>query len=597
MIPKNFNRVLLDNFRQYADEPAMMSKERQSYRAITYGSLAEICQAIALSLMKMGFRRGERVAVYARNSPHWAQADLGSLLAGFITSAIYASALPDEAAYIINDLEASIIFAEGASQLETLLNVRKDIPSVRQVFVFDDSIEIDDPWVRPFSSLFSNGSPDDVGLRQLAHIADVTEGESPMCIIYTSGTTGRPKGVVLTHNNYVKTIESIQKHIGNTDRLKRNLSFLPLAHAFERFAGHYLVLYMGRCIAYVEDFETIMQNFAETKPNFVVAVPRFFESVHERIMEGVRTASPVKKVLFQWALTVGYEASHCQQNRITWSPKLRLQHKLADFLVYRKVRQAFGGEIEFFVSGGAPLGKELSEFFHAMGILILEGWGATEATTPSTLNKPDEFQFGSVGKPLPQVQVRVGSDGELEVKGPNVFKEYWHDSEETAATFTPDGFYRTGDIGIIDEDGWVTIIDRKKQLIITSGGKNIAPAPIEMRLSGSRHVDMAYVHGDGRSYLTALLVLSRPAVNETAEQLRIVTRQWEELVHHPQIAETVRTELDIINAELPRYMQIKDFRLLAEPFSIESGEMTHTMKLKRKVIREKYKTLIDSMYE
>ncbi len=597
MAPKNFNQVLLNNFSGYADLPAMMFKEEGSCRTITYQALEDICLHVAAGLMEMGLHRGDRIAVFSRNGPRWAHADLGSILAGAVTSAIYASAIPDETEFIIQDLEAKFIFAEGPSQVEKLLLMRENIPSVKKVIVFDETFEHDDPWIVPFSSLLATGEPSPESIAKIREIAEVTEGEDNMCIIYTSGTTGKPKGVVLTHNNYVNTIEIILEHVFDTDKLKRNLSFLPLAHAFERFAGHYLILYMGRCIAYAESLETIMENFKEMKPNLFVAVPRFFEYVHGRIIEGVQSASPVRRKIFHWALSVGQEVSRHKTEGRPLNPGLQIRYKLADFLVFKKVRGAFGGEVEFFVSGGAPLSKELSEFFHAMGILLLDGWGATEATTPSTLNTPNEYRFGTVGKPLPRVQVRVGPDGELEVKGPNVFKEYWKNSEETNDTFTPDGFYRTGDIGVIDEDGWISIIDRKKQLIITSGGKNIAPAPIEILLSSDRYIEMAYVHGDSRHYLTALLVLNRHAVQETAQKHGVENLSWADLINHPLIIEEVQKEVDHANEQLGRHMQVKDFRVLPEPFSIEGGEMTHTMKLKRKIVEEKNRDLLNSMYE
>ena len=276
---------------------------------------------------------------------------------------------------------------------------------------------------------------------------------------------------------------------------------------------------------------------------------------------------------------------------------LNILHCLADALLFKKVKDIFGGELVFSVSGGAPLSKEVAEFFAAMDILILEGWGATEATTPSTLNSPHDYRFGTVGKLLPHVEVRVAEDGELEVKGPNIFKEYWRNREETKATFTPDGFYRTGDIGEIDEEGRVTITDRKKELIITSGGKNIASAPIVHLLSSGRYIDMAYVHGDRRNYLTALLVLDQNAVQAMAEYRGIKDDlSWPELINHPLVVERIQKEVDAANEHLSRYMQIKYYRILSAPFSIEGGEMTPTMKLKKRVIEDKYKDLFDSMY-
>jgi len=593
---KNFNQVLLNSFSRYVENPALMFKSGGSYRTMSYGEFGDICFRVASGLMKRGIEPGDRIAIFSQNRPEWAEADTGALLAGAINSAIYASSLPEEAAFIIQNLEATFLFVEDNFQLEKILAIREKISSVKSVFVFTEPFSRSNPsWVFPFSELLQEeASPALVA--KIHELAEHITGEDTMCIIYTSGTTGNPKGVVLTHNNYIRTIEMLVQHVRDISKLKRNISFLPLAHAFERFAGYYLVLSIGSCIAYAESLETLMQNFREVKPNLFVAVPRVFEKMHARITQGVRSASPVKKAIFYWALGIGKKAGRYKMlgQPLPWH--LKISYRLADALLFKKVKGAFGGQLEFCCSGGAPLSKEVAEFFDAMDILILEGWGATEATTPSTFNSPYDYRFGTVGRPLPGVEVRVAPDGELEVKGPNVFKEYWRNPEETHATFTADGFYRTGDIGEINEEGRVIITDRKKQLIITSGGKNIAPAPIEHLLVRGRHIEMAYVHGDRRNYLTALLVLDQNAVKATAEYNGIKDCVWPELIHHPLIMEKVQKEVDKANGELPRFMQIKYFRILEEPFSIEAGEMTPTMKLKKRVVEEKYKDLLNSMY-
>jgi len=594
---RNFNQVLLNNFSMYGERPALMFKSGGSYRTISYGEFGEICFRVASGLIERGMQRGDRIAIFSQNRPEWAEADTGAILAGAIGSAIYASSLPAEAAFIIQNLEASFLFVEDNLQLEKILAIRDKIPSVKRVFVFTEPFLRSDPsWIFPFSELLQERALP-ASVTKIHDLAGQIHGEDTMCIIYTSGTTGNPKGVVLTHNNYIRTIEMLIEHVKDISKLKRNISFLPLAHAFERFAGYYMLLYMGSCIAYAESLDTLMQNFREVKPNFLVAVPRVFEKMHARITQGVRSASILKKAIFFRALSIGKEAGRYKSSGRPCPWHLTLRHKLADVLLFKKVKEAFGGQLEFCCSGGAPLSKEIAEFFDAMDILILEGWGATEATTPSTFNSPHDYRFGTVGRPLPGVEVRVAPDGELEVKGPNIFKEYWRNPEETRATFTSDGFYRTGDIGEINEEGRVIITDRKKQLIITSGGKNIAPAPIENLLQSGRHIEMAYVHGDRRNYLTALLVLDQNAVTATAEYNRIKDCSWPELIHHPLIAEKVQKEVDKANGELPRFMQIKYFRILEKPFSIEAGEMTPTMKLKKRVVEERYKDLLDSMYK
>jgi long-chain acyl-CoA synthetase len=597
MAEKNFIQILLRNFSQHADEPVMMFKAEGRYRTISYRELEESVFHIAGNLIKEGLQPRDRIAIFSNNRPEWAQADLGSLLSGAICSAIYASLASDEAAFIIKDLEASVLFVEDAVQLEKVLGIRDKIPSVRKVFVFDPFVNPDPTWVAPFPHLLEGEKPSPELRTKIHAIADGISGGDPMCIIYTSGTTGNPKGVVLTYNNYLCTLEILTERVGDINRLRRNLSFLPLAHAFERFGGYYLVLFMGRCIAYAESIETVIENLKEVRPNFFVAVPRVFEKVHARITQGVRTAPPLRKAIFYWALGVGQEVSRLTMKGHPLPPILNIKRRVADRLLFSKVRAAFGGELEFCVSGGAPLSREIAEFFHAMGILIIEGWGATEATTPSTLNVPSEYRFGTVGKALPRVEVRIAADGELEVRGPNVFKEYWRNPEETKATFTADGFYRTGDIGEIDGEGWITITDRKKQLIITSGGKNIAPAPIENLLLGGHYIETAYVHGDRRHYLTALLVPDENAVKATARHIGLGDLAWPDLISHPQIKERIQKEVDQANKQLPRFMQIKYFRVLPKSFAVETGELTPTMKMKKRVIEEKYKDALDSMYK
>jgi long-chain acyl-CoA synthetase len=593
---RNFNQVLLNNFSRYAERPALMFKSEGSYKTISYGEFRDICFRVASGLIARGMQPGDRIAIFSQNRPEWAEADAGAILAGAISSAIYASSLPEEAAFIIQNLDASFLFVEDSLQLEKILAIRGKIPSVKSVFVFTEPFSRSDPtWIFPFSELLQEEAAP-ASVAKIHELAEQIHGEDTLCIIYTSGTTGNPKGVVLTHNNYIKTIDMLIEHVKDISKLKRNISFLPLAHAFERFAGYYMLLSMGSCIAYAESLDTLIQNFREVKPNFLVAVPRVFEKMHARITQGVRSASNLKKAIFFWALGVGKEAGRYKMSSRPFPWHLKIRHKLAEALLFNKVKDTFGGQLEFCCSGGAPLSKEIAEFFHAMDILILEGWGATEATTPSTFNSPHDYRFGTVGKPLPGVEVRVAPDGELEVNGPNIFKEYWRDPEETRATFTSDGFYRTGDIGEINEEGRVIITDRKKQLIITSGGKNIAPAPIENLLQSGRHIEMAYVHGDRRNYLTALLVLDQNAVKATAEYNGIKDCFWPELIHHPLIMEKVQKEMDKANGELPRFMQIKYFRMLEKPFSIEAGEMTPTMKLKKRVVEERYKDLLDSMY-
>ena len=597
--PKNFNRLLIENFEKYADMPATMYKSGGKYQTASYGNFAKRCFSVASGLIKLGIEPGDRTVIFSNNRPRWAMADIGSLLAGAISSAIYAASLPEEAAYIINDLEASVVFVEDADHLDRIMKVRNKIDSVKRIFVFTGLTGKREDWITPFDDLLAERKslPDDLP-EKLDAIASGIDGEDPMVIIYTSGTTGTPKGVVLTHNNYMKTFEAVLEHVDvDPDEIKRNISFLPLAHAFERFGGHFLALYLGKCIGYAESLDKVGHNMREIRPQIAMCVPRVFEKAYARILQDVNASPARRKKIFNWAVSVGKEHSRCRMENRAVPFGLRARHRLADMLVYKKIKAAFGGNMRYLISGGAPLSVEIARFYYALDIPLFEGWGATEATAPSTINTLSTFRFGTVGRPLPGVQVRTADDGELEVKGPNVFKEYWRKPEETAQSFTPDGFFRTGDIGEIDKDGYVKITGRKKELIITSAGKNIAPSPIEKKLVESELIDMALVHGDKRKYLTALLVLDKTPTNLYAIKTGLGGLEWERLIEHPVLIARVREEVDRVNEDFAGYTQLKYFRILPEPFSVESGTMTHTLKLKRRVVEMKYKALLDSMYE
>ncbi len=597
--PHNFNCVLLENFEKFSDKPVHLFKSGGKYKTVTYHDFARQCFSVASELIKLGIKPGDRTVIFSNNRPRWAMADIGSLLAGAISSAIYAASLPEEVAYIINDLEATVVFVEDADHLDRIMKVHDKISSVRRIFVFTGLTGKHEDWIIPFDDLLAEriNLPGDLP-EKLEAIASGIDGDDPMVIIYTSGTTGTPKGVVLTHNNYLKTFDAVLKHVDvDPAEIERTISFLPLAHAFERFGGHFLALYLGKCIGYAESLDKVGLNMREVRPQIAMAVPRVFEKAYARILQDVNASPPRKKKIFNWAVSVGKEYSRCRMENRAVPFGLRAKHRLADMLVYKKIKAAFGGNMRYLISGGAPLSIEMAKFFYALDLPVLEGWGATEATAPSTINTLSTFRFGTVGRPLPGIQVRTADDGELEVKGPNIFKEYWRKPEETRQSFTDDGFFRTGDIGEIDADGYVKITDRKKEMIITSAGKNIAPAPIEKKLVEKELIDMALVHGDKRKYLCALLVLDKIPANLYAAKTGLGGLEWERLLEHPVLVARIQEEVDRVNEDFAGYSQLKYFRILPEPFSVESGTMTHTLKLKRRVIEMKYEALLDGMYE
>jgi len=595
---QNFNQVLLKNFEELGEQDAILFKKEGKYTSLTYSELKDIVFKIAAGILHLGLNPRDRTVVLSNTRAEWAFADLGCLLAGAITSGIYTSNLAEEAAYILNDLEAKFLFVENQEQLDKILSVKEKIPTIQKVFVFDLFKTSDSNWVMSLKELLQLGASHQKQFHaEIEKQAQTIQPDDILCIIYTSGTTGQPKGVMLTHLNYLFIMESILQAVKDISRIYRNLSFLPLAHSLERLGGYYFILYIGRTIGYAESLDTLLDNFKEVAPNIVTAVPRVFEKIYARITFGLQSASPIKRKLFNWALKVGEEYGEYKIKHQKAPGWLNFRHQLADKLIYRKVKAAFGGKMEFFISGGAPLSAEIARFFHSLDLLILEGWGLTETNAPSTLNRPDDYKLGSVGKPLPGVEIKVAEDGELLVKGDHVFKGYWKKPAETEEVFTVDGYFLTGDIGTIDEEGFVYITDRKKQLIITAGGKNIAPAPIEQLLLQGDHIDQAYIHGDRRKYLTALIVPNQEQIMRSAITLGIQNLSWEELLKHQYIKQIIQAEVDQANQKLPRYMQIKYFRLLPQPFTVETGELTPTLKQKKRVIEEKYKALLDEMYE
>ncbi|NMB66298.1 MAG: long-chain fatty acid--CoA ligase, partial [Spirochaetes bacterium] len=375
-----------------------------------------------------------------------------------------------------------------------------------------------------------------------------------------------------------------------------SLSFLPLSHALERIAGLFFGVYLGKTVAFAESLNTILSDMQEVKPTHAIAVPRVFEKIFERVVQ-MAEKSPVKKKIFWWSVKVGRKWSEIVSNKQKPGIVLKVKYAIASALIFKKITRATGGRLKYFVSGGAPLSKQIAEFFHAANILVLEGWGATEVSAPATWNSPHEFKFGSVGKPLPGVEVVVADDGELLVRGPIVFKEYWGRPEATAEAKDSEGWYHTGDIGYIDKDGWVYITDRKKELIINAAGKNISPLNIESVLKQSPYISNVMVYGDRRKYITALVNIDRDNVMQYCKEKGLDVNEKTDLHTLPPVNELIGKEIERLNKDLARFEQVKKFTIIPEDFSVENDMLTPTLKLKRKNIISRYKDAIDAMYE
>jgi long-chain acyl-CoA synthetase len=413
-------------------------------------------------------------------------------------------------------------------------------------------------------------------------------------IIYTSGTTGRPKGVMLTHRNFIANCSGSRHYVplGENDAV---VSFLPLAHIFERTAGYYFAALCGACIVYAESMRMVARDIATVCPTVVFAVPRFFEKAQARVEEELRRVTPVVRRIYNWAINIGKTATLQTETTGKMSFWISMVHGVAKSLLLRKIRCAFGGKIRFFVSGGAPLSSDLARFFHAAGLLILEGYGLTETSPVIAVNAPGSFRFGSVGRPIPNIRVRIAQDGEIVTSGPCLMQGYYRDPEGTAALMKQGGLY-TGDIGCLDSDGFLHVTDRKKDMIVTAGGKNIAPTNIENRILSDNFFLQVLVVGDKRPYLCALIVPNREAMVILAKTLNLCNLSYSELLRHPEIMSQVRKRIDQSLEGLANYERLKSFELLEQEFSLARGELTPTLKMKRRVICEKYKDCIESLY-
>ncbi|MBI1976027.1 MAG: long-chain fatty acid--CoA ligase, partial [Candidatus Omnitrophica bacterium] len=444
--------------------------------------------------------------------------------------------------------------------------------------------------------------------------------DSLATLIYTSGTTGEPKGVMLTHGNFLSNCQACAQVIPINDR-DVYLSFLPLAHVFERLAGYYLMIHQGAVIAYAENIDTVPQNMMEVQPTVMCGVPRFFEKLYGRVMESVQQSTGLKRKIAEWAFELARRGGVTRPEQSRRAPPLQkwqpqdipsclsdrsvgaglkpaptLSRTIADLLVFRKLRSKLGGRLRFFVSGSAPLAKEIAEFFHGVGILIIEGYGLTETSPVISCNRLDRFRFGTVGLPVPGVEVKIAPDGEILTRGPHVMKGYYKMETPTKEVLADDGWFHTGDIGEIDSDGFLKITDRKKDLIITSGGKNVAPQKIENLLKQDEYILDAMLYGDRKKYLTALLIPNLSKLESYAKEQSISWTSTVELLQNSAIQQLIRQRIDLKSTELAPYEQIKYFVLLDKPLSQEAGELTPTLKIRRKIVTEKYRDLLEKLY-
>lgn len=578
---------------KYPDKTGYMFKKEGVYHSIPFSEALTKVNNLAAGLKKIGAKKKDKILLLSDNRVEWAIADFAILSLGCVTVPIYPTLLPAHVEYIINDSEGHTILVSDSTQLQKIKEIRKNIPKLKHIILMTEEAP---EGIMTLNEVYDMGK---MALSDNPNFVeqDLVEIDSNdlASIIYTSGTTGVPKGVLLSHGNFLSNIEGSLQALSVSEK-DVFLSFLPLSHVFERMAGHFLATYSGAAIAYAENIETVGDNLREVQPTVMTSVPRFFEKVYARILDSLEEGSPIKKKIFLWAIEVGKKANLYKQKGLPLQGTLKARYNIADKLVYSKLKERVGGNIRFFASGGAPLAREINEFFNAAGLLLLEGYGLTESSPVISVNRENNFKFGTPGQPIPNVEVAIAEDGEILTRGPHVMQGYYKNEDETKEAIDSEGWLHTGDIGYLDKDGFLYITDRKKNIIVTSGGKNIAPQPIENLIVTSKFVDQVVVLGDKRKYCTAFIVPNMENLKNHAQTHQIVYKNEDDLISHAEIYDLIRKEIDRVSVDLASYETIKKFQILKEPFTIESGELTPTLKVKRNVVEQKYKVLIESMY-
>jgi len=567
--------------------PALRHKTERGWEDISYAELGLTAGEIARGLIALGIERGDRVSILGNTRPEWTLCDLGALAAGTTVAPMYQTNSPEECQYVLTHSEARVVFCEE-EQLEKIDQIRERCPALEHVIVFErrvgEDISLDE--LRQLGAEVTDSALDE-------RVAAVAPNDIAT-LVYTSGTTGPPKGCMLTHANFLATMEMYLQQV-EFDDTHTVFMFLPLAHSLARVT-QMVALQVGATIAYwTRDPKRLLEDIAEVRPSHLPSVPRVFEKIHTAALSGIEDQQFAKRLMARWALETGRRARSVERRGKQLGRLGRSRRGIADRLVLGKVRDLFGGQLQLALSGAAPIAKDVLEFFDSCGIPILEGYGMTESTAAATLNTKESQRFGSVGKPLPGTEVRTAPDGEILLSGPHVFAGYFKDPEATSETFD-DGWLRTGDLGHIDPEGFVSITGRKKDIIITSSGKNITPTNIENQLKESRWISEAVVYGDGRPYLVALITLDGDELPALAERAGVAP-DVATMAHDDRVRAEIQREVDRANEHFARIEQVKRFTILDHELSQAAGELTPTLKVKRSVVYDKYGSKLAALYE
>jgi long-chain acyl-CoA synthetase len=570
-------------------------KKDGAWRALSSEDLLRAVEEFSLGLRELGVEGGDRVAILSENRPEWVITDIATLAASAVDTPIYPTLPPDQVLYILNDSEAKVLVVSSKAQAAKIAEVRDRARHLQHVVIMDaEAID----GMLPFAEVRARGRKALGADRQAVRKRVKAIGPDDLAtLIYTSGTTGIPKGVMLSHGNIVSNVLSVHdlfKTILGPDDLA--LSFLPLCHIFERMAGYYVLLLAGGAIAYAESVDQVAANMGEIKPTVMCAVPRLYEKIYARIMDKVSHDPALRQRIFNWSVGVGRELFRHRVEKSQAGVFLKATSAVADSLVFSKIRERTGGRLKLFISGGAPLGKEIAEFFGSLGLVILEGYGLTETSPVIACNRPDDLKPGTVGKPIAGVEVKIAADGEILTRGPHVMRGYFKNPEATAETIDAEGWLHTGDIGVFDSAGFLAITDRKKDIIVTSGGKNIAPAPIENVIKTDPLVGEIVMVGNRRRFPAALVIPNFDALEKWAGEQGLKFKTRRDLVAQRQVQDYYQNTIQDLTQGLAQFERIKRITVLPREFTVDSGELTPTLKVKRRVVEEKFGDLIESMY-
>jgi long-chain acyl-CoA synthetase len=581
--------------RSTPDSDAFITRHGTYWRETTWQSANRRVEKIANGILSSGVHSEDRCVIFAETSLEWILADIGILCAGGATTTIFPSSTDEECAFIINDSEAKLIFCGTVEQAERVIALQSELPSLQTIVCFEGGDGPSKRWIGldAFEELgltHSEQNPEAFAEAQAGISRDQLA-----TLMYTSGTTGEPKGVMLDHRAWVYIAESIDA-MEIMSPIDTHYLFLPLSHVFAKVL-QVILIRLGLPTVVDADTDRLIKNLAETRPTWMGAVPGVFEVIHQRIHDEMQAAGVAQRMTFEWALGVGLQVSRRRQQQLPVGRRLGLKWALADRLVLRRIRQLFGGRIRFFISGGAPLSTDIAEFFHACDLLILEGYGLTESAAASTFNLPENYRFGTVGLPIPGSEVKIAEDGEILLRSPALMSGYYKQPAETAAALTEDGWLKTGDIGILHPSGHLQITDRKKEIIVTSTGKNIAPSNFENRLKAKcRYVSHVVMHGDRRPYCVALIGIDDESISQWARNQELPFVDYEELCQKPEIHDLVDSHIRQVNGSLPSYEQVRRFVIMTEKPSIENGLLTPSQKVKRAAVEQQYHEQLSALY-